>query len=48
REPYESYGDRPYVVFPCGLAKLNRNELLIMHFVFGHASFCVLVGLYFQ
>ena len=23
REPYETYGDRPYVVFPCGAAKVD-------------------------
>lgn len=41
REPYEIYGDRPYVVFPCGLAKLNRNELLI---TYGAADYMVGIG----
>jgi len=41
REPYEVYGDRPYVVFPCGLAKLGRNEILI---TYGAADYMVGVG----
>ena len=42
REPYEVYGDRPYVVFPCGLIKLNHNEALT---VYGAADYFVGFGL---
>ena len=41
REPYEVYGDRPYVVFPCGLARLSQNEILI---TYGAADYMVGIG----
>ncbi len=31
RESYEVIGDRPFVVFPCGLWRLNKEELLISY-----------------
>jgi predicted GH43/DUF377 family glycosyl hydrolase len=27
-EPYETFGDRPYTVFPCGLSRYNRHLLM--------------------
>ncbi|MEB3806775.1 MAG: glycosidase [Desulfurococcales archaeon] len=30
REPYETFGDRPYTVFPCGIARHN-NEILLSY-----------------
>ncbi len=39
---YELYGDRPFVVFPCGVARVNKNELLT---VYGAADFFVGFGL---
>ncbi|KSW11814.1 hypothetical protein CF15_03155 [Pyrodictium occultum] len=31
RETYEVYGDRPYVVFPCGAVPIGRSEILISY-----------------
>ncbi len=31
RESYEVFGDRPYTIFPCGLWRLDGNELLITY-----------------
>ncbi len=42
KEIYEIYGDRPYVVFPCGLIKINKNELLI---IYGAADYFTGFGL---
>jgi len=42
KEPYEIFGDRPYVVFPCGLLRLNSDEALI---VYGAADQVVGFGL---
>jgi len=42
RMVYEIYGDRPFVVFPCGIAKVSKNDLLI---VYGAADFFVGFGL---
>jgi len=28
---YETFGDRPYVVFPCGVWRLDKNNLLIVY-----------------
>ena len=40
REIYEKYGDRPYVVFPCGLQKLD-NKLIISY---GGADTVIVIG----
>ncbi len=42
RMVYEVYGDRPFVVFPCGLCRVSKNELLV---VYGAADFFVGFGL---
>jgi len=41
KDPYEVYGDRPYVVFPCGLIKLSENEAIV---VYGAADYLVGFG----
>ena len=42
KEIYELYGDRPYVVFPCGIVKVNRDEILI---IYGAADYFTGFGL---
>ncbi len=42
RMMYEVYGDRPFVVFPCGIARVGKNELLI---VYGAADYVIGFGL---
>ncbi len=31
RTSYEVYGDRPYVVFPCGLVRISKSEAIISY-----------------
>ncbi len=31
KEKYEVFGDRPYTIYPCGLVKASKNELLISY-----------------
>ncbi len=42
REPYEVFGDRPYTIFPCGTARLNKEEVLISY---GAGDFMIGFGL---
>lgn len=41
RQTYEVFGDRPYVVFPCGIWKMNKDTLLI---TYGAADYLVGFG----
>jgi predicted GH43/DUF377 family glycosyl hydrolase len=31
KEKYEIFGDRPYTIYPCGLLRISKNELLISY-----------------
>ncbi len=42
KEPHEVYGDRPHVVFPCGLEKISGDELLV---TYGAADYSVSFGI---
>jgi len=42
KTPYELVGDRPLVVFPCGAARIGKDEILI---TYGAADYMVGVGL---
>lgn len=42
KESYEMIGDRPFVVFPCGIWMLNNNELII---AYGAADTFVGIGI---
>ena len=42
KTPYEEYGDRPYVVFPCGLVKVSRDEAVV---IYGASDYSVVFGL---
>jgi len=42
RMMYEVYGDRPFVVFPCGMCRIGKSELLV---VYGAADYVIGFGL---
>ena len=45
KERYEVFGDRPYTVYPCGLVKVSKNELLISYGAGDYAMAFALINL---